>query len=324
MTADYHAFGAFDGAFSRTKSLLWPFNLGIWLRLAVIAFFIGGFGGGGGSNYSFPDRGGRDMSSMPVPDFFGLAPTTFFLILAAVIVLALLFAYVGSVFQFVLVDCLTSGPVSLSRTFRERMGHGLSFFLFEILLAFVFIAVMVGFVVFGFVTGIFSGVSNVIALLVLIPVILLLALVVGVVLMLTVDFVVPVMIADRCGIVEGWRRVYGILRADLKNAAVYVVVKVILAIVAALIMGILGLIVLAIIGVPLFIVALLAGFFANGPSMIWALVLLIVIGILIALPFLLLLQVPFVTFFRFYSLDVLRRFSPAHDLLAEPEGDAAA
>lgn len=322
MTTDFHAFSAIEGAVSRTKSLLWPFNVGVWLRLAVISFFVGGIGGGGGGNYSFPDRGGREVGSMPVPDFFGLAPTTFFLILAAVIVLALLFAYVGSVFQFVLVDCLTSGRVSLSRTFRERMGPGLSFFLFEILMAFVFITVMVGFAVFGVVTGIFSGVPNVLALLLLIPVVLLLALVVGTVLMLTIDFVVPVMIADNCGIIEGWRRAYGILRADLKNAAVYVIAKVILAIVAALIMGILGLLVLAVIGVPLFVVALLAGLFVDGPTL-GALVLLILAVVLLALPFLLLLQVPFVTFFRFYSLDVLRRFSPAHDLLAEPEGDAA-
>jgi hypothetical protein len=315
MTADYHAFSAFDGAVSRTKSLLWPFNIGVWLRLAVIAFFVGGFGGGGGSNYSFPDRGGQDIGSMP--DFFGLAPTTLLLIVAALIVLALVFTYIASVFQFVFVDCLTSGRVSLSRTFRERMGPGFSFFLFDVLMAFLFIAVMIGLVIFGAVTGIFSGISNVVALLLILPVVILLALVVGLVLMLTVDFVVPVMIADGCGIVEGWRRAYGILRADLKNAAVYVIAKVVLSIVAALIMAVLGLIVLGIVGVPLFVVALLAGLFADGFAL-GALVLLVLVGILIALPFLLLLQVPFVTFFRFYSLDVLRRFSPAHDLLAEP------
>lgn len=315
MTADYHAFSAFDGAVSRTKSLLWPFNIGVWLRLAVIAFFVGGFGGGGGSNYSFPDRGGQDIGSMP--DFFGLAPTTLLLIVAALIILALVFTYIASVFQFVFVDCLTSGRVSLSRTFRERMGPGFSFFLFDVLMAFLFIAVMIGLVIFGAVTGIFSGISNVVALLLILPVVILLALVVGLVLMLTVDFVVPVMIADNCGIVEGWRRAYGILRADLKNAAVYVIAKVVLSIVAALIMAVLGLIVLGIVGVPLFVVALLAGLFADGFAL-GALVLLVLVGILIALPFLLLLQVPFVTFFRFYSLDVLRRFSPAHDLLAEP------
>ena len=316
MTVDFHAISAFEGAVSRTKSLLWPFNLGVWLRLAVIAFFVGGFGGGGG-NYSFPDRRGANMGAMPVPDFFGLAPTTFFLIFAALVVLVLAFAYIGSVFQFVFVDCLTSGRVSLSRTFRERMGPGLSFFLFEVLLFLVFIAVMVGFAVFGVFTGIFSGISNVVALLFLLPVLLLLVLVFGTVLMLTVDFVVPVMVADRCGVVEGWRRVYGLLRADLKNAAVYVVAKIVLLLVAGLIMGVLGLLVLAVIGVPLFIVALLAGLFASGPAM-GALVFLVAAVILLALPFLLLLQVPFATFFRYYSLDVLRRFSPAHDLLAEP------
>lgn len=323
MTADLHAFGAFDGAVSRTKALLWPINIGVWLRLAVISLFIGGIGGGGG-NFSFPDTGGQNVGAMP--DFFGLAPTTILLILAALIVLALLFTYIGSVFQFVLVDCLASGQVSLSRTFRERMGPGFSYFLFEIFIILIFIAVMIGFIVFGVFAGTFAGAPNIVALLLLLPVILLLALVMGVVLMLTVDFVVPVMIADGCGIVEGWRRVYGILRPDLKNAAVYVVVKVVLALVAALIMLILSILILAAVGVPLFLVALFAGFFAGGPAMT-GLILLIVVGILIALPFLLLVQVPFTTFFRYYSLDVLGRFSPAHDLLAVPaseEDEAAA
>lgn len=321
MTADLHAFGAFDGAVSRTKALLWPINIGVWLRLAVISLFVGGIGGG--SNFSFPDTGGQEVGSMP--DFFGLAPTTFLLILAAVIVLALLFAYVGSVFQFVLVDCLASGRVSLSRTFRERMGPGFSYFLFEIFIILIFIAVLIGFIVFGIFAGTFAGVPNIVALLLLLPVILLMILIAGVVLMLTVDFVVPVMIADGCGIFEGWRRVYGILRTDLKNAAVYVVVKFVLALVAGLIILILSLLVLAVVGVPLFLIALLAGFFAHGPATM-GLILLIVVGILIALPFLLLMQVPFTTFFRYYSLDVLGRFSPAHDLLAvpAPEDEAAA
>jgi hypothetical protein len=50
MGSTYAALSVLDAAINRTKSLLWPFNLGVWLRLAVISFFVGGSGGG----FNFP------------------------------------------------------------------------------------------------------------------------------------------------------------------------------------------------------------------------------------------------------------------------------
>ena len=37
MASNYAAFSVLDATINRTKSLLWPFNLGVWLRLAVIS-----------------------------------------------------------------------------------------------------------------------------------------------------------------------------------------------------------------------------------------------------------------------------------------------
>lgn len=34
MAEDTYAFSRLDGAFQRTKSLLWPIKWGVWLRLA--------------------------------------------------------------------------------------------------------------------------------------------------------------------------------------------------------------------------------------------------------------------------------------------------
>ncbi|WP_243669844.1 hypothetical protein [Methanoculleus chikugoensis] len=42
MAEDMYAFSRLDGAFQRTKSLLWPIRWGVWLRLALIALFVGG------------------------------------------------------------------------------------------------------------------------------------------------------------------------------------------------------------------------------------------------------------------------------------------
>jgi len=41
MAEETYAFSRLEGAFHRTKSLLWPVRWGVWLRLAVVALFLG-------------------------------------------------------------------------------------------------------------------------------------------------------------------------------------------------------------------------------------------------------------------------------------------
>lgn len=317
MTNDFYAFGAIDAAISRTKSLLWPFNAGVWLRLAVIALFIGGVGGFNPFSYNF--GGADDFDQATVPGDLGLSDPTILLIIGAVLLLALLFLYLGSVFQFVFVDCLSSGEISLSRTFGMRTGKGLRLFLFQALLILLLIAAMAFLVVlFVLPAAAVGNASILVGLIVLIPAILLLALVFGTIFLFTTDFVVPVMVADDCGVIAGWKKVWSFLVADLKNAAVYLVTRFVLGIVVGIAMFILVLLVLLIVGIPLGGIALLAMAFVGdaAPALF---ILLLVVGMLIAIPLLLLVQVPFVTFFRYYALLVLREFSPEHDLLAVPE-----
>jgi len=42
MAKEMYAFSRLKDALSRTKSLLWPPEWGVWLRLAVVALFVGG------------------------------------------------------------------------------------------------------------------------------------------------------------------------------------------------------------------------------------------------------------------------------------------
>ncbi|WP_220682081.1 DUF7544 domain-containing protein [Methanofollis formosanus] len=318
MSNDLYAFSAIDAAISRTKSLLWPFNAGVWLRLAVIALFIGGAGGFNPFSYNF---GGADQfDQAAVPADLGLSDPTILLIVGAVLLLSLLFLYLGSVFQFVFVDCLSSGEISLSRTFGMRTGKGLRLFLFQLLLILLLIAAMVLLVMLFIVPAATVGNASIlVGLIVLIPAILLLAILFGVVFLFTTDFVVPVMVAEDCGVIAGWKKVWGFLVADLKNAAVYLITRFVLGIVVGIAMFILVLLVLLIVGIPLGGIALLAMALV-GDAALALFILLLVIGMLIAIPLLLLVQVPFVTFFRYYALLVLREFSPEHDLLAAPEG----
>ncbi|TAJ44787.1 DUF7544 domain-containing protein [Methanofollis fontis] len=317
MGSGFYAFDAIDDAISRTKTLLWPFRAGVWFRLALIALFVGGFGGGF-NIFSYNLDSGPDMG-MPLDP--GVSMALVLALIGIVLLLALIFLMIGSILQFVFVDCLSSGTVSLSRTFGLRSGKGLRLFLFQFgLMLLIFAAIALLALILIFPAGM-TGTPNVVFFLLMLPVLLVLAIIVGVVMMLTIDFVVPVMIRDDCGVITGWRRVWGFVRADLKNTAVYVVFKFVLGIVVGLIVLLLALLVLAVIAVPLLVVGAAAMYIMNGAVLPFYL-LLLGIGVLIAIPFLLLVQVPFVTFFRYYSLGVLSSFTPDYDLL--PPGEASA
>ncbi|NVO66143.1 DUF7544 domain-containing protein [Methanofollis tationis] len=320
MSSAIHAFTAIDGAVSHTKSLLWPFRAGVWLRLAVISLFIGGFGGGF-NFFSFPDGGGHAGSGMPV-DLFAPGAGFIFLLIGVILLLALFFGIIGSIFQFVFVDCLTTGEVSLSRTFGMRSGKGLRLFLFQVLFALLMVAAMIVVLLTIFLPVQSVGAPNLLALIILVPAALLILVIIGIVLMLTIDFVVPVMIRSDCGVIDGWRHALAFLRPDLVNAAAYVVFKFLLGIVLGLIALVLALIAAAVIAVPLVAVGVVAGI-ALGNAAVPVYLLLLLIGIVVAVPVLLLVQVPFATFLRYYSLGVLGRFSPEYDLLARPEGSGA-
>jgi hypothetical protein len=324
MSSAIHAFTAIDGAVSHTKSLLWPFRAGVWLRLAVISLFVGGFGGGF-NFFSFND-GGRDAAFSPgfgMPmDSFAPGAGMILLLIGVVLLIALVFGIIGSIFQFVFVDCLTSGEVSLSRTFGMRSGKGLRLFLFQVIFSLLMIAAVVVALLAVFLPMQGIGAPNMLALIALIPAAVLILVVVVTVLMLTIDFVVPVMIRSDCGVIEGWRHAWTFLRPDLVNAAVYVVFRFILGFVLGIIALLLVLVAMAVIAVPLVAVGVVAGI-ALKAAAVPVHVLLLLIGIVVAVPVLLLVQVPFATFLRYYSLGVLGRFSPEYDLFKGPEPSGA-
>ncbi|WP_062398529.1 hypothetical protein [Methanogenium cariaci] len=54
MTQEHYAFREIDRAVAMTKSILIPFDIGIWLRLALIALFAGGAAGGACSFHQAP------------------------------------------------------------------------------------------------------------------------------------------------------------------------------------------------------------------------------------------------------------------------------
>ncbi len=312
MTEEMYAFSRLEGAFKRTRDLLWPPDWGVWLRLAVIALFVGG---GISMPNIFQHRSGSG-------DFMGGAagpfPDIALVVVLAVVVLlavALVWIFVGAVMQFVFVDMLSTGDIHIRQAFRERLGKGARLFIFEIIVTAIMIfAVMVlALALFG--SG-GAGAATLALLFVFIPVILIAALIFGLIFLLTTDFVVPIMIREDCGIIEGWRRLIGTISAGFWQVAIYIIVRFILGLIAAIGQTILIIVALVIIAIPFVLIGIVLLAALSAANYILLAVLLIPY-LIIAIPVALLIAVPFITFFRYYSLLVLEGLIPGYRLLQE-------
>ncbi|RQD84676.1 MAG: hypothetical protein D5R96_00715 [Methanocalculus sp. MSAO_Arc2] len=318
--AEYYAFAELDRAIQSTKDLLWPFQAGIWIRLAIISFFLGWGGGFPQPTWSSDgDFYGEVFSGLQAPAF----PDNVGLILAVILgigILALAYILIGSILQFVFVDCIATKNVSLSQTFRPRMGKGFRLFLFQIGITILFLLLIAAvFLPFILASGGLTGFPNVFPraslLLVMIPLFLIFAVIIALIQLITIDFVVPVMIKKDCGVIEGWRSIVAAISNDVMQTVIYVIVRFLAALGAGIVMIILTLLLLAIIAIPF----VLVGFFIYTFAVLSTIFLIILLGIpylIIAISAALMVSVPFITFFRTYSLMVLGRLSPENALLS--------
>lgn len=337
MPSNWYAFAALEDARDATTSLLWPVDRGRWLRLALIALFVG-VGGGAptGGNFNLPSGGGgggappTDMPAPSLPDVGSLVPVVIGIVLL-IVALALLWSVVGAVMEFVLIAGLRDRDVSIRAPFREHLRTGLRLFGFRLVVGLgSLLALGLPLVaVFGL------GISVSPALLVLlVPLVILfgvVALVSSVVLGLTTDFVVPTMLTEGLGVLDGWRRLWPTLRAEWKQTALYIVAKFVLGIAVSLAVSLVVLLAALIVAIPFAIVGgalFLAVSSAGVHTVGWVLA-----GILVALYVLvvivggLIVQVPALTFVRYYSLSVLGMLVPELDLVGvdrpgEDGGDA--
>jgi hypothetical protein len=319
MGSTYAALSVLDAAINRTKSLLWPFKLGLWLRIAVISFFVGGTGAG----FNF-HAGGSSPGGVPGVNILGVGNSllsnvvfNYLLIVAAILIFVLAMWLLGAIFQFVFVDCLRTGEVSLRRYFGPRTGKGFSLFLFQLglgLIIFLIIAVPVALLILaggGFASGV-PSLAVIPGFLLLFAAILLIALFMGLIMLFTIDFVVPIMIRDDCGVIDGWHTCWGIIRTEWKQALVYAITKFLLGIATGIIMLIVVIIAALVIAIPFVIIGILA---AGAGGSVPINITLLVLFFVVMLPVGLLISVPFVTFLRYYSLEVLAAIAPAYDLL---------
>jgi hypothetical protein len=312
-----------SGTKDATVDLLWPFDAGVWLRLAVIVFFVGGVGGlptgGGNVGGSTPGGGGAPPEMPPLPDVPVSADSLVGAVIALVVLLALLavvYAAVAGVMEFVLVESLRTREVRIRSRFREFLGPGLRLFGFRVVVGLVAAALVVIPLALAF--GLGFAVSPAFLLLALPAFALIAVAAIGLwaVNRVTTDFVVPTMLAEDRGVVDGWRRVWPLVREQWAQVGVYLLLRVGIGIGAGIAVGIVTLIASLVVAIPFALVGggavLLAGWTTAGVAVVAVLV---AAFALVAILVSLLAQVAPVTFLRYYALGVLGRLDAELNLV---------
>ncbi|MFB6172203.1 MAG: hypothetical protein ABEJ23_06695 [Haloarculaceae archaeon] len=311
-----HAFDDIDDAVQATRSFLFPVDRGTWLRLALVVFFTGGVSANVPVGFDAPPSGvGAPAPSEVIPprgDEIVLALVALVVLAVAV---ALVFGFVGSVFEFVFVESLRSEEVHVRRYWRRHWRRGARLFGFRLVLGLVGLALaggLVALVALPALTG--SGALSIGLLLALLPVAFVLALAFGLVNGFTTGFVVPAMLVEDRTVLGGWRRIWPVVRAEWKEYAVYAVLSLLFRAALAMLVGIVvgvGALLLAIPFVVLGVAVWAAlSFSTAGLVLLGALVVVYLVALAVVVLF---VQIPVQTGLRYYALLLLGDTDPSID-----------
>ena len=304
-------------ALEHTKEQLFRrFSIGQWTRLAFVGLLAGELGSNGcsRSNFTMPGHPGG-------PHLPGIDPALIAAFITAAIVgglaLGLILMYVSSVMRFILFDSVLTRECHIRMGWNRRMGPGWRFFLFTLvysILSVSAIAVIVGIpALLALGRGWFHAPKEhlpalITGGLILGFVLFLFFVVTAVVFVLTKDFVIPQMALENIGAMEGWRRLLRMMQAEAGAYFVYIIMKIVLAIVTSIIMAIATLIVGLMFAVPSLLLGLVAVISGKRAGLTWnveTITLAIVIGCILLAIFLYLVSmiyVPAIVFFPAYSI----------------------
>jgi len=333
-------------AFTRTKQLLFgPFRFGLWARLAVVALVTGEAGRGGGGGASLPNlnqnRGGNNhwvvaARFLSEPDWEQVRPYLFWIVLGAMVVLAVVFLWIYSdcVYRFILLESVITGQCRLREGWRRWREAGRRYLLWAIGYAFgsiLLLSLAIGVpVLLAYSAGWFERPDEHLGALIgggllLGLVFLVLVASLAIIDLLARDFLVPVMAFENVGASDGWRRLLGMLGAEKAAFAVYVLMKIVLAMGSAIIFAIVNLIVILVLLIPLAVLGVAGYFLGVGAGITWdtpaillmtGLGMLLLAGILYIMGF---VYAPGLVFFQSYTLEFLAgRYEPLANRMFPP------
>ncbi len=325
----HSAVDSISPAIEQTKRQLFqPFRFGHWTRLALVSVLTGEFagnsGGNGASTFNIPIHSGRgrtssDLVSLPGPfDQFIEQFLVWILVgIVAMIVFGLLWMYIASVYRFILLDTVLSNRCELRKGWNRWQEQGSSLFLwgigFGLAMAAALAVFLGGPVYLAWRAGLFRRPDDhLVHLIISGAALFLLALglvVLGLLVSLfTKDFVVPVMALENLGVIDAWRRLLPMLRGEKLAYALYVLMKIVLAIASAVLFGIVGSMVILGLLLPAAVLGFALVVFWKAASLSWnaytisAAVLLGVGGIAGVVYAIAFVSAPAVVFFQSYAL----------------------
>ena len=104
-----------DDALDATRAFLWPIDRSTWIKLAVVVFFVGGPGANlNAFQYNVPADQGSPPGDFPMPPDIGANIWLIIaVVIAAALLIGLLFLLIGSIMEFVLVESLRQEEVTV-------------------------------------------------------------------------------------------------------------------------------------------------------------------------------------------------------------------
>ncbi len=304
------------------RQLFGPFRIGQWTKLAFVGLLAGELGSNGfsRSNFRLPVHPGAP-SPPSFPGTLGVDHALLAAFIGSAIIAALavgiILMYVGSVMRFVLFDSIVARECHIRWSWNRRLGAGWHYFAWKlvyVLLTVVSIGVLVGIpLAFAFFKGWITQPKQHLPPLVIGGFVLFLVFVTflvatAVILVLTKDFVIPLMALENVDTMEGWRRLWPMMMAEKGAYFAYIVMKIVLAIVAGMLIGIAALIVSLLFAVPAAALSILAVLTGKAAGLTWnphTIALAVVVGCILLAFFLYLVSlvsVPAIVFFPAYSL----------------------
>ena len=327
-----------EDALAATREFLLPFEWATWWRLAVVAFFLStgaglnppsvqtGFPPGVGDGTPF-DPGAPAVPGIPVDPgapVETLPPEVFLLVgllVAFGIVVGLLFAAIGAIMEFVLVESLRKERVTIRQYATRRWRQGIRLFGFNVGVLVVTGLIVAGLTALGLLPLLVADslALTAIALVVLVPAVFIVSILSAAAIGFTSAFVVPTMVVKETGVLDGWRQFWPVLKRNAQEylgfALVYIALVLVLGVAAGIVVGI-GAVLLTIpFGVLATIgVALLPTFGPLGYVLLFIAGTLWVLSLFVFFAF---VQVPIVTFLRYYSLLLLGDTESTLDLIPD-------
>ncbi len=310
-------------AFEHTKRQLFqPFRFWQWTRLAIVGLLSGELGSGGNihfpSSYHPAQHGGQNPLGMGFPKIdFALLAGLIGTIVVTAIIIAIVMLYISSVMRFILFDSVLRKDCHIREGWTSRQGPGWDYFLWQVGLMFATFGagvILVGIpLAIAWSAGWLTHPSDHVPALVLggilaFALLLIFVIAVAVVHVLTKDFVVPQMALEGIGPIEGWRRLWPMLEAEKGDYAIYVVMKIVLAIGAAIAVGIVSVILGLLFAVPVIGAAITAVIAGKTAGLTWnaltitAAVVAACILFAIFMSLISLVSVPVIVFFPAYSI----------------------